>query len=744
MPILDVHAAGIYFVETDPEISPLPNITSDVCGMLAVLERGRFGAYLTTKFPDWVNEYGGYTTDSIDGAVAAMAYFENGGRTLWTVRITHYTDLTDPATRQSALATININSAAAATAGGITTGNPENFFLFAGGTLEIKVDGGGAQTVTWDATSGSRTGSGGTYPTGFSGGETLILNIDNEPINRTITFTAAESTLVQVVNFINKAGILPGGSAEDSGSELMLTSDSKGTGSRMEVVGGTGAATLGMAVGVTAGTGDVADIEDVTAAEVVARIIADTTLTSSEVFAAAGAVTINTPTLGASGSIQIDATSTLDDATYLDLDNAVHSGSDAGSGVMGRIDGSSEGDWINGWTWDVTAASNGDGDYFDAELKDDSGIRKGYWANCITTVADPDNWLDKINNDATNFYIVATDDLTGTPPANRPTNGTYTLAGGDNGLSSLADSDFTGNAAGPTGLYQLDPVENLRTLFVPGKSTSAVHNAMVTYCDTWRNRFVQAILDPAEGQTADQIRTYVVTTASLKGSSDTAMITWPRGQILNPRPAVISNDEDDRITVPLSGHIAGRWAFVDGNVIGGVYDVPAGVVRGKLGGVLKMETDEVDDERKRGLVYDDLICPIRMGSGGAFIDGNRMLKANGNFPTVNQRRGTSQVMHTLRQGLDWVAHSRIKRSLLRKVDRSARTWLEGETRIGAFASDKAEEAFRLNVSAEINPAALASQRSIRVKLGLAWAEPNDFTFVEVSKDTRAIDELNSV
>ena len=57
----------------------------------------------------------------------------------------------------------------------------------------------------------------------------------------------------------------------------------------------------------------------------------------------------------------------------------------------------------------------------------------------------------------------------GTPADRRPANGTYTLSGGNDGLTGLDDNDFIGSDAGDTGLYSFDTESDLRLLAVPGR-----------------------------------------------------------------------------------------------------------------------------------------------------------------------------------------------------------------------------------------------------------------------------------
>lgn len=105
------------------------------------------------------------------------------------------------------------------------------------------------------ATGAVVTGSGGTFPTGFGGGETLDVEIDNLG-SVAVVFTAAASTAQDVANEINAAfalaGILSGGTpvapASVVGGEVRLTSPTTGSSSEVDITAGTALATLGLSV----------------------------------------------------------------------------------------------------------------------------------------------------------------------------------------------------------------------------------------------------------------------------------------------------------------------------------------------------------------------------------------------------------------------------------------------------------------------------------------------------------------
>ncbi len=112
------------------------------------------------------------------------------------------------------------------------------------------------------ATAAAVTGSGGTFPTGFVGAETLEIDIDD--LGSVITtFTSGASLAQDVANEINAAyalaGILSGGvpvqPATVVGGELQFTSPTTGLSSEVDVVAGSVGviATLGLTVAVTNG-----------------------------------------------------------------------------------------------------------------------------------------------------------------------------------------------------------------------------------------------------------------------------------------------------------------------------------------------------------------------------------------------------------------------------------------------------------------------------------------------------------
>ena len=307
-----------------------------------------------------------------------------------------------------------------------------------------------------------------------------------------------------------------------------------------------------------------------------------------------------------------------------------------------------------------------------------------------------------------------------------------TATGGGDGLAGLADADFVGNQAGPTGLYTFDQTQSIRLVIIPAQATPAIHNGMLAYCEAFRFGSCFAVLDPPLNMTAAEIDAYVVTTALLKESSEFGAIYWPNIQIANPNTSVFGTAA--AIVVAPSGAIAGRYGANDAASPGGVYEAPAGmgtspagVGYGQLISALGLETNEVADESKRDLIYPDLINPI-VGLTGLPIhmDGAKTLLSTGNFPTIGERRGIIYIEQSLDTGLVPFKHRKIKASTLAALGRAIKNFLTIQTNNGAFASDNPKQAFSVDTGAGINTPADAQALTMNGRIGVATAKPGEF------------------
>jgi hypothetical protein len=678
------------------------------------------------------DRFGGFTPNS-DLTLAAMGFFENGGSQLWVVRTVHHTDVSDPATATAVRSFGFLTTPGAPTPAMVVSAAAEPFILDDGDRIVLSVDGGADEDATFNG-SAAQIPAGGAGPFALVDGQTLTLRFDGGA-EQTVTLAAADfadigaATADELAAVIN-AQIADGRATVEAGI-LTLSSDTEGSSSQVEVTGGTANPTLGFAAGVTSGAGNVADLSAVTASEV--KTVVEAAIPSVEVTAGVGGILeLRTLGTGAAVSLQVQAAT----AVVFGFDNDLHSGSDSGAADAVRVEGKDPGAYADQIQTEVRTATSGEATAFDLAVIED-GVYRETFPNLSM---DPSHarYIESIVNDertGSNLIRVIDQLLAGHPV---PDVQTLQLAGGNDGLTGLDDSDFVGSEAGKTGLNAFDQVQDLTLLLVPGRATSAVHNAMVSYCEVDRDGTVFAIMDPPANQGATDIVDYVQTTAALIELTEFAAIYWPRVLVLNPAKSVFG--PADKIPVPPSGIIAGVYSRTDSDRPGGVYDPPAGIDKGRMFGVLGFETDEVLEEAKRDLVYPKRINPLTTGPGlPRFIDGSRTLKGSSNFPYVAERRGVIFIERSLKQGLQFARHKNNTEGLRAQVRRTITAFLITQMNNGAFRSREPAKAFFVDVSETLNTPTVVFAGKLIARVGLATNKPAEFIVLRISQDTRALE-----
>jgi phage tail sheath protein FI len=397
-----------------------------------------------------------------------------------------------------------------------------------------------------------------------------------------------------------------------------------------------------------------------------------------------------------------------------------------------RVDGLYDGSYANDIQVSIEAPTSGAPNEFNLVVVED-GSRVEVYPNLTMDPTQASYVVSLVN--AASQRIMLTDLKSATAaPRNAPARGAVgPMSGGDDGLTGLADTDFTGSAVGATGLFALNAVQDLDILLVPGRATAAVHNAMVAYCEEVRGGSCFAILDPPEGLSAVEVLAYAQTTAGLLGLSEFGATYWPRVQIQNPNPAVFGSAA--LLTVPPSGAIAGVYARTDGSQPGGVYIPPAGIENGGLVGVLGFETTEVLDEAKRDLLFPKRINPLSTIAGIRAIDGARTLKGDGNFPTIGERRGVIFIEQSLKQGMAFARHQNNTPGLRAALRRTVTTFLTTQMRNGAFRSTDPKTAFFVDFSDALNPPSIVFSGQVVGRIGLATNKPAEFIVLRVVQNT---------
>ncbi len=728
---------------------PLDTKPATILLVAGITERGPIGVANAVdarrpfvSFADFKATYGGYTANAQDVPLQIDNAFkeagENGGLQVFVSRVVHCTDPTDPSTRTSAAAVLALLTASVAATAGASTGGVGPYVLAPNQHLDVLVNGAGAVVATFLATAASRTSATGPYA--LSNGLTLIFAIDGGG-TFTKVFANAEfnaigaATPAEVCAALNAffAGNGIGAVATVSSNAAKITSNRFGTGSGVNVSGGTANAALVFTTGNVAGTGNVANILAVTVAEVIS--VANAAITGSTTTNVGGRAVISSNTTGGSSSIQVSSAST---ATGIGFDNAIHLGLANGTVATLTVNAKSDGTYANALSIEVTAGSSGKATDFNLRVTR-GGVVVEQWrnanlsptsANYVVTLVSKGGFGQPPSN-----LIAVTDNLVAVPsPGNMPALGQFgPMSGGGDGLASLADADWTGGVSvnGRTGFRAFDLIRLKSLLITPGRATAAVANGQINYCDTISGGLCFAVPETPAGMTAAQIVDYFAVTCGIVELSEMSSAYWPRVKHDNPQTSIFGN-ADTVITGP-GGAFAGMAARIARSKVGGAFEHPASQEIGTLTSVRGLETDEVKDDAIRGLVFDSLINPIMIDDGiPAWVDGARTLKSSGPFPTVGESLGILTVQQQVGIALDPKRNRNIRPQLLTEIDTKIRTYLKALTDAHCFASDKYSEAFSFDDGKALNTPATNKRREVNAAMGLATSDPGEFINVIIS------------
>lgn len=713
-----------------PSLRSLMGVPSSTIHLTGVTFKGPVGE-VGGPFGSWSSfkrVYGGLiTTSYLPVTMWAIMRAPRGLKRVYVTRVTHFTDPDDKTTTTATKGVANLSGATTLPTQGASTGNTTGpWNLNAAQTLVVHCDADalGPDTATFNATAAALTG--GAFGAALVGGDTITLKCDGDPDNQVFTFAGGE-VAAGVAALINATA--RDFRCVDAGATVNFVSDTEGTNSRVEVVSDTGgaAAKIGhIAPSVATGTGNVGDIDAVTFAEAKAIIEAAVVNPATGVTVSLDGsgflvITSDRPGGGVASKVQVTGAST---AVAFGFDALVHSGTAGSTVTVFKVHSKYPGDHT--LTVDVENPTSGVATEWKLRVYQNGDLVETWddlpaLASAETVVNDADvgsAWVELEH--LLDF---------------RPSNVTGSaVAGGGNGLVGLVDADFIGDA-GIRSTRLLPDYIALRA--VPGWATAVVQPDLVSWCEE-TNSF--APLAGAFGFTVSGVRTYVKTTAALKGLSEYGAFYWPNPYIANPDIDVYGS-ESAKVLIPAEGPVLAAIIMQDDKP-GGVHEAAGGLENGTLPGVVDIETSAVYDVTNRDMLYPDRINIIHHDADGEpfYIDGSRTLKSDGPFPSIGESRGVIYITETVKRYVDPKRHQNMTLRALSAMRNTVDLFLRGETKLGAFFTDDPERAYYVDTSEAVNPASERAKHVAHVVLGLAKAEPMEWILLEVTKDTRALYE----
>lgn len=398
-------------------------------------------------------------------------------------------------------------------------------------------------------------------------------------------------------------------------------------------------------------------------------------------------------------------------------------------------------------------------------------------------------YIEAAINASTSHFISAIDlhslasypDRLPDPEALQLDEGVLNLWGGRDGIAALGLRDFMGDEASQSknGLRTLEDVEQVSIVCcpdiliepspavmylppapietspcLPGATSTAIapqrgpvpveaapalslsdvanmQQAIIRHCESMQFRV--ALLDPPDfGYPRQQVGLGEVQSWRNQFNSSYAALYFP--WVLVPDPLLLNNEVVRRI--PPSGHAAGICALTDTTV--GVFKAPANA---ELQWALDVSADVTPE--MQGFLNPLGVNCIRMFRGrGIRIYGARTLSSETNWMFLNVRRLMCMIEQALEMALQWAVFEPNNFYLWHKITLSANNFLNELWKQGALVGNTAAEAFFVQCNQKTNPLETTSQGQMLAVIGVAPARPAEFVVFRIGKtqDTLEVQE----
>lgn len=328
-----------------------------------------------------------------------------------------------------------------------------------------------------------------------------------------------------------------------------------------------------------------------------------------------------------------------------------------------------------------------------------------------TDSTDTENFIEDIVNDhltkaSIHIRVTVLDE------AKVPEEATTALTTGDDGLTSIADTDYIGDDASDTGLYALDKVGEPLSICHPGITTAAVLVGGQSYVNAHapRKGIDIYVMDLPLAGTPQEAHAFVADNLQSNGN-EAVYYPW-----------VVEGVTEK----PVAPYMCGIYAWNDYER--GVWAAPAGLN-------FPLPITELDYECSLGdgqLLNPRGINVIAHFPFEGFVPwGVRTLDVHTHFRYLNVRRFVNVIKKTLQDGgLQFVFELNAP-ATWRRVEDTARMLLMMYHSLGAFAGQTPEESFYAQCDETTNPPELIEQGILTCVVGIAAVKPAEFVEFEI-------------
>ncbi|RLA83721.1 MAG: phage tail sheath family protein [Epsilonproteobacteria bacterium] len=292
---------------------------------------------------------------------------------------------------------------------------------------------------------------------------------------------------------------------------------------------------------------------------------------------------------------------------------------------------------------------------------------------------------------------------------------------------TITDINYTGSAGATPdkrkGLAVLEAIDEVSIIAIPGNTSSDVQKAMLTHCETLKDRF--CIFDTDENDTIEQTKTL---RNLLTSDGGYGAVYYPWIEV-----GVESGNEDtltlESMFIPPSGAIAGIYARSDNEK--GVHKAPANEI---IRNVTRLKVNLTNSDQ--GTLNDVNVNCLRSFPGrGIRVWGARTISTDIDWRYVNVRRLFIYLEESIDESTQWVVFEPNNEQLWARVTQTINNFLTGLWRDGALMGSSPEEAFFVRCDkTTMTPEQIANGELIAV-IGVAPTKPAEFVIFKIAQTT---------
>jgi phage tail sheath protein FI len=300
------------------------------------------------------------------------------------------------------------------------------------------------------------------------------------------------------------------------------------------------------------------------------------------------------------------------------------------------------------------------------------------------------------------------------------------LENGDDSINTVDDATYIGqdnvDPEQRTGLFSFVSVEEISILAVPGRTTPAVQQALITQCENLRYRF--AVLDgppPPDDALAD--------VQNLRQQFDTKYAAVYHPWLLIEDPFPTNLQKIGTYPIPPSGNVIGVYARTDEER--GVHKAPANEVVNGIIGLQRILNKGEQDILNPFPVNINVIRDFRKDNRSIRIWGARVITSDPDWFYVNVRRLLIFLEQSMDIGLQWVVFEPNAEPLWARVKRTITNFLTTVWRNGALEGTKPEEAFFVKCDHTTMTEDDIDNGRLIVVIGVAPVRPAEFVIIRI-------------